>query len=132
LFGTENRFAPLFFQRLAEQRVNLLDRKLIIGEQSFATSNLSFALTAPHPKDDDNAIGLLSVGPIPAAAGFARKLPHYGKYSYSVFQGDEPSIILKGQWQVSASALSIKLTEHEAPPISQIPPHTPLADLPEL
>ena len=49
-----------------------------------------------------------------------RKLPHYGKYSYLVFEGDEPTNIIKGQWPVLNSPLkkvlsktgkNIKITE---------------------
>ena len=38
-----------------------------------------------------------------ALAGLARKLPHYGKYSYVAFKGDEPTNDAKGQWPVLGS-----------------------------
>jgi len=128
LLGKTNRFAPRFIDRVAEQRVGLTDHELVIGEHAFATSDLSFALTAPHPTDKESAVGLFHVGSIPAIEGFARKLPHYGKYSYTVFQGDKPDNVLKGQWQTSTSALSIALTRLEPLPPARIPDHAPLAD----
>lgn len=131
LLGKANRFAPFFLEQLTLNQVRLA-QNLSIGEKSFAADSHSFALTAPHPFDSNSAIGLFSIGPIPATAGFARKLPHYGKYSYTVFQGSEPDNVLKGQWEASASALSINLTGQEPLPPVQIPTHTPLARLPGL
>ena len=42
-----------------------------------------------------------------AMAGLARKLPHYDKYSYLGFKGDAPSNVLKGQWPVRNSPMTI-------------------------
>ena len=131
LLGAENRFVPYFFAQLARHRVHLA-QNLTLAERSFAADSHSFALTAPHPADNKSAIGLFSVGPAPATDGFARKLPHYGKYSYAVFHGDEPENIVKGQWEAATTALSINLTGREPFPPAQIPTHTPLADLPGL
>ena len=43
-------------------------------------------------------------------AGLKRKLPHYGKYSYLVFDGDAPAIQYKGEWAVTRSPLKIEMT----------------------
>jgi hypothetical protein len=42
-----------------------------------------------------------------------RKLPHYGKYSYLAFAGDEPSNIAKGEWPVNNSPLVKRLVKDE-------------------
>ena len=44
-------------------------------------------------------------GTLPA---LARKLPHYGKYSYLIFSGPEATNRLKGQWPSGDSALSYR------------------------
>ncbi len=59
-----------------------------------------------------------------AIAGLARKLPHYGKYSYLVFTGSAPDIRDKGQWPVSDSPLMVWLTDQR--PALQDPPEAPL------
>jgi hypothetical protein len=64
-----------------------------------------------------------------AMPGLARKLPHYGKYSYLGFEGDEPQNILKGQWPVGASPLSAALAQGPLPPL-RLPGREPLAELP--
>ena len=47
----------------------------------------------------------MNIGNNDAVPGLLRKLPHYGKYSYLVFEGDEPVNIEKGQWPVIESPL---------------------------
>jgi hypothetical protein len=44
-----------------------------------------------------------------ALPGLGRKLPHYGKYSYLAFAGDEPANDLKGQWTAADSPLRVDL-----------------------
>jgi hypothetical protein len=66
-------------------------------------------LTARHPQNVEKAIGYLAVDPVAAFPGLGRKLPHYGKYSYLGFEGDEPVNVLKGQWQESDSPLRVDL-----------------------
>ncbi len=46
-----------------------------------------------------------------ALPDLARKLPHYGSYSYLAFQGNEPTNIVKGQWQVLDSPLNVAVSK---------------------
>ena len=59
-----------------------------------------------HPANMEKAVGWIVVDPWVALEGLARKLPHYGKYSYLAFQGSEPTNVLKGQWSTPDSPLS--------------------------
>ncbi|MEJ2652515.1 MAG: hypothetical protein P8173_12150 [Gammaproteobacteria bacterium] len=70
----------------------------------------------------------------PAAfPGLARKLPHYGSYSYLAFQGDAPTNTLKGQWKVLDSPMYVTVKQEDnstAPPGRiQLPPRQPLTTL---
>ena len=62
----------------------------------------------------------------------SRKLPHYGKYSYLAFEGEEPTNILKGQAQVDSSPLVVDLREDqsESQTLAPVEEHAPLAELP--
>jgi len=40
----------------------------------------------------------------------ASKLPHYGKYSYLAFAGDEPTNVLKGEWAATDSPLRVDVS----------------------
>ena len=42
-----------------------------------------------------------------AVPGLGRKLPHYHKYSYLGFKGEEPVNFLKGRWPVLDSPMTI-------------------------
>ena len=85
-------------------------------------------MTARVPDRPEQAIALLSLHDAEAMPGLARKLPHYSKYSYTLFEGDRPTNVLKGQWQVTESALSIDLTEGESHRLIPIPDSKPLTD----
>ncbi len=62
-----------------------------------------------------------------AMAGLIRKLPHYGKYSFLAFSGDEPTNIAKGQWPVLNSPL-VKIFDPKASQISLIKERKALAE----
>ncbi len=72
------------------------------------------------------------VDPPAAFPGVIRKLPHYGKYSYLAFAGDEPTNTVKGQWPTSGSPLVADLRETSANQLAklQLEPRSPLATLP--
>lgn len=61
---------------------------------------------ARHPDDEDLTVGLIRCYKEVAIAGLARKLPHYGKYSYLLFEGEEPTNVAKGEWATDISPLS--------------------------
>ena len=93
VLGWTNRFAQ-----------QLLDGKTLerIAGHDIDRNNDSIVLTSNRR----NTPTLLIATPHPAALpGLTRKLPHYGKYSYLVFEGDAPTIRVKGQWPSADSPL---------------------------
>ncbi|MFQ5585929.1 MAG: M20/M25/M40 family metallo-hydrolase, partial [Thermodesulfobacteriota bacterium] len=75
--------------------------------------------------------------PIDAIPGLARKLPHYGKYSYLAFEGSEPSNVLKGRWPTVNSPLSVPVrqpdgTFYRGAVTAELAPRRALAYLPPL
>ncbi|HIE56124.1 MAG TPA: hypothetical protein EYP90_13265, partial [Chromatiaceae bacterium] len=63
-----------------------------------------------------------------AADALARKLPHYGKYSYLLFDGETAVNQLKGQWPTRAAGLSAILVDADTLPPMAVPDHAPLSD----
>jgi hypothetical protein len=128
IMGTENLFAEAYYQAAGEQ----LDRPSRSGVEldgrDFSIDEYSFAMAARVPDKPEQALALLSLHDAEAMPGLARKLPHYGKYSYTLFEGDQPTNVLKGQWQVTESALSIDLTEGESYQPIPVPHSKPLTD----
>ena len=116
VFGAENRFAPLFDPVMEK----------LPGEKSQKMQQRSIAVSRRHPGNPQVSIALLSIQPLEAAPGIARKLPHYGRYSYVFFEGREPSMQLKGQWQTGSSGLTVDLAQEKSPAPFNIPEHQPL------
>jgi hypothetical protein len=89
---------------------------------------------ARHPANPGQALGWLAAGQAAALPGLGRKLPHYGRYSYLAFTGDEPTNVLKGQWPVVHSPLSIVLAREpgvtDAADEMHLAPRSPLATAP--
>lgn len=82
------------------------------GTSSHEVSENSFVIALRHPGNPDLALTMLTVHDAEAVAGLARKLPHYGKYSYLGFSGTEPTNSVKGQWPAVDSPLGKDLADY--------------------
>ena len=101
LLGAENRFIqPALRQTTA---VGFRDGRIEIEGKPIPLKDKSLALTLPGP------VVIVMADPPEAIDGLARKLPHYGKYSYLVFGGANPDIETTGRWRVEASPLVVDL-----------------------
>jgi hypothetical protein len=58
-------------------------------------------------------LGWLAADRAAALPGLGRKLPHYGRYGYAGFEGDEPTNVVKGEWPVGRSPLSALVASPE-------------------
>ncbi|MES9938171.1 MAG: hypothetical protein ABW153_17125, partial [Sedimenticola sp.] len=119
LLGSENSFASHFQAQLKEDVITL-------EEQQFGLDNYSAALSRRHPDNQAQTLGLISLHERDALDALMRKLPHYGKYSYVVFEGEELVNQLKGHWKLSDSALDFKLNDASPIPPLTLPPHAPI------
>ena len=77
--------------------------RLTGGEVVF--ENRSTMLVGRHPENPDLALGWIHVDDMVAMPGVVEKLPHYGKYSYLSFVGEEPTNDLKGVWESANTPL---------------------------
>ncbi|MCB1859233.1 MAG: M1 family peptidase [Gammaproteobacteria bacterium] len=106
LFGYENRFIPELTRFLDNSELALDKGTVSLQGKRFTTDGSSIALVTG---DQARSLGLLAVSPTQATAGIIRKLPHYGRYSYVLFTGDQPDNLAKGQWPTRDSTLSLPL-----------------------
>ena len=116
LLGRDNRFARELFGARAELEIGA--SSVSIHDQQLAWADHTLVAVTRHPGATDRAIGWIAADPVAALVGLARKLPHYGKYSYLGFAGSEPTNVLKGQWSGADSPLTIDLrpeAERNAP-----------------
>jgi hypothetical protein len=105
VFGTENLFANYVREALNDYDAELTGDSVRFANTSFQNNKTSFIITLRHPQNPVSVIVLLSIDNKDAVQGLARKLPHYGKYSYLVFEGTEPTNIAKGEWEAVNSPL---------------------------
>ncbi len=129
LFGWENRYRAQLADSLEGQRVKWTGNGLSIEDTHMQRKAHSVVVVGRRP----NAPVILWLGNENSAAfdGLARKLPHYGNYSYIAFQGNEPTNMLKGQWNVLDSPMFTAVRQADGalmPPYSlTLPPRSALA-----
>ena len=135
VLGRDNRFAQALFQSDPALGLTVSDTGLQLQDRAIPAAGHSTVAVRRHPANVNKAVGWIVVDPAAAFPGIATKLPHYGKYSYLAFEGDEPANIASGEWSNSDSPLRLDLRSAEqraAGPVTAAPPpaRKPLAELP--
>lgn len=109
LFGRSNKFSKTVIEGLSDYDVTIAENQYKIGKSTVSPAQNSIILATRNPKNPEFVIIWLSADNDAAMPGLGRKLPHYGKYSYLAFEGDEPTNILKGQWPAVNSPMSARI-----------------------
>ncbi len=81
----------------------LAAKKFILEGKTYAGENAVLFATLRHPDDPQRTIALFIPGSPQAAAVAARKIPHYGKYSYLAFV--KGTNVAKGIWPMPVSPM---------------------------
>lgn len=130
LFGKDNLLIDLVKKGLEGRDAEISGDKVRLGESETGYERNSFIIAVRHPDDPSSVLAWLTIGDLEAAAGLARKLPHYGKYGYLVFEGAEPENIVKGQWEAVSSPMSFSLSDAgRGDAVAGLPKREPLARL---
>lgn len=130
LLGRQNRFAATHFASNPALGLSVSSSGIRIGSSELPFAGHSHVLTRRHPDDPKLAIGWVTVDPAEALTGLMRKLPHYGKYSWLAFAGDEPANVAKGEWPTTDSPLLVNLQGKGLPAALVLPRRAPLAEPP--
>jgi len=128
VLGSGNSARRAFAETLARADAGLREDVIDFGRTELPRAAHSFAFTARHPANAELAIGWIGASHAAALPGLARKLPHYGKYSYLGFQGDEPTNVAKGRWDAAGSPLARVVAESTLARAT-LPTRMPLARL---
>ncbi len=131
ILGTENFFAAAVNSELQKYGAYITRDSVQLDKAVFQSRSRSFVITTRNPNNQSGVIALLSTDNKSAIQGLAKKIPHYGKYSYLVFEGADPTNIAKGEWQPIGSPLDITITSSGASgkPASDLPKRKALATL---
>ncbi len=114
LFGKENRLARALFESDPALDLKLTQATVIPQGQEIPRLDHSSVLVKRHPGNESKAVGWIIVDPAGAFPGMSGKLPHYGKYSFLGFAGEEPANMAKGEWVVTDSPLRVDLRSPDA------------------
>jgi len=134
ILGWENRFLKEALSALSKYEVSVDNHEVKIGKDKVPQERHSIVFTAWNPENKDKALTLIASDPAEALPGLSRKLPHYNKYSYLVFEGDEPANVAKGRWPVLDSPMTAFLPSNEGKitkvEMGKLALSKPLANLP--
>ena len=131
LLGRQNRFAAKLFASEPSLGLTVGASGVKIGTAELPFAGHSHVLTHRHPDDPRLAVAWVTSDPTEATAGLARKLPHYGKYSWLAFAGAEPTNVAKGEWPTADSPLNVNLQKNGVPlALSGLPQRAALAEPP--
>jgi hypothetical protein len=134
LFGWENRFRPVLETALTGYDFAVGKDAVRIDTVDLTRAEHAAVVLARLPANPEQALGWVATDNLAALPGLGRKLPHYGKYSYLGFVGDEPANVLKGQWPVVNSPMSVAVEQSDgkrvSPGTATLAPRPALAQLP--
>lgn len=107
ILGWENHFFKEALTSLNRYGVSIDGSGVRIGKNKIPKDDHTFVFSMWNPANKDMAIVFIATDSAGALPGFGRKLPHYQKYSYLVFEGDEPANVGKGRWPVLNSPMTV-------------------------
>lgn len=111
LLGWENLFLNETTAALSGYGVLIHPQSVRISQTELGRSGHAFVFSARLPKNRDLALLFIATDRADALPGLGRKLPHYHKYSYLAFEGNEPANVAKGRWLVVDSPLTVLLPD---------------------
>jgi len=131
IFGRENLFSDDVFASVKPYGVESSDNGVSLAGSEIAYINRTAVMTGRHPTDPELAVGWIHIDDMIAMPGMIEKLPHYGKYSYLSFVGDEPTNDVSGIWASPDSPLQW-INPELTKPIhwDSLPVPEPIASLP--
>jgi hypothetical protein len=101
-----------------------------LGTDVFRRGAACVVIAARTANDAAQSIGFIGCDNTSAFAGLARKIPHYGKYGFLAFAGDEPVNVRKDEWPVRNSPMTIVFDPRSARFPPPLPQRSPLAPNP--
>ncbi len=129
VLGYDNQHAMAVQQAIGAQGVVVGDEHIQIGADVAPRTEHSVVLVGRVPTAPGAAWAWVAADPLAAVPGLTRKLPHYSKYGYLAFEGDEPTNVMKGLWEAQGSPLTVNLSDEPLVPFVA-PEGDALAELP--
>ena len=127
VFGAGNKFMPVVSDAIKGFGASLDAAALRTASNSYEAAGRSFVVAVRHPQNPESVIVYVSAPSEAAANALARKLPHYGKYSWLVFAGDDATNEATGEWPVGDTPLARNISTQGKP--IKLTPRKALAEI---
>jgi hypothetical protein len=88
---------------LRETEVHLEGGKVTVAGSEFDIGGRTFICTIRNPRDENSVVTVIISADTESIPGIMRKLPHYGRNSYLVFEGGKA--LERGVWEAEGSPL---------------------------
>ena len=130
LLGWNNAHLDALARSVAADGVVFSAEGVRLGTDVFQRDAACAVIAARTANDSAQSIGFIGCDNTNAFAGLARKIPHYGKYGFLAFAGDEPVNVRKDEWPVRNSPMTIIFDPRSARFPPPLPQRSPLAAKP--
>ena len=114
ILGFENKYISEVDFEMQNYKSKLDGDSVIFEGKRMLKKGNSFIFTSFDKNVKSKQNIFIATDNVAAIAGLVRKLPHYGKYSYLAFSGNEPMNIAKGQWPIFNSPLIKNIDENSS------------------
>ena len=121
IFGKNNKLSKEINAQLNRYDVKVDDNGINLDGRYFNWGNHSFVFALAHQNSDNRQMVWFVTSSKKSIPGLIRKLPHYGKYGYLIFEGDEPKNVTKGAWPSSRAGLDHTFAKGVYPLSSKVP-----------
>lgn len=131
LLGRENRLARGQVLPSADIGFDRDDDTITAGGSTLPFAGHVHVVVRRHPADATRALAWIAGDQTDLLPALARRLPHFGKYSYLSFAGSEGTVAAQGEWPAAdsplvkvlkAGASLAALEPEEREPLAQLPP----------
>lgn len=128
VLGRQNKFYPLVAQALPKYNASISTSEAKLGDKTLPLAENSTIIVTRNPNNPQMVVVGLTIHSKTAISGLARKLPHYGKYSYLAFTDNAPTNSAKGQWPAVNSPL-VAIIDKTKTTAARLEPRPALAEL---
>jgi hypothetical protein len=126
VLGANNRWRQSLAASLAAYGAGVQETVISFSTTQVPRADQSFVFVVSHSDNPEFAIGWIGAAHADALQGLARKLPHYGTYSYLAFAGSAPVNTVQGQWPTRNSPLVWIAPGAPTASTGTLPPRLPL------
>jgi aminopeptidase N len=105
VFGQNHPLRKTFIAQLKKLGVEVDEKGVEFSDRSFPWEDHSFVFTLARTDQEKGTMTWIVASSAQSIPGLMRKLPHYGKYGYLVFEGSAPESRDKGIWPSNPVAM---------------------------